>query len=93
LTVATSIKAVEVRAISAALERNQNNRLAAARDIGLHKSTLFRKIKVLGTDLPETDGRSRSKGELWSRVKQTLTTLKVASMQPCPFLSYLLFPE
>jgi hypothetical protein len=25
----------------------------------MHKSTLFRKIKILGIELPEQDGRSR----------------------------------
>jgi PAS domain S-box-containing protein len=61
VTVATSIKAAEAIAIREALERNRHNRLAAARDLGMHKSTLFRKIKTLGIDLPETDGRSRPK--------------------------------
>ncbi|MBN1664283.1 MAG: sigma 54-interacting transcriptional regulator [Deltaproteobacteria bacterium] len=61
VTVATSIKAAEAIAIREALERNRHNRLAAARDLGMHKSTLFRKIKTLGIDLPKTDGRSRPK--------------------------------
>ena len=43
-----------------ALARNQWNRLATARELGIHKSTLFRKIKSLGIELPEKDGRSRS---------------------------------
>ena len=42
------------------LARNEWNRLATARELGIHKSTLFRKIKSLGIDLPEKDGRSRS---------------------------------
>lgn len=45
--------------ISAARDkRNSYNRLAAARDLGMHKSTLFRKIKKLGIILPQLDGRS-----------------------------------
>jgi len=32
---------------------------AAAKELGMHKSTLFRKIKRLGIDLPEIDGRSK----------------------------------
>ena len=32
-----------------------------SRDLGLHKSTLFRKIKSLGIVLPEIDGRSETK--------------------------------
>jgi PAS domain S-box-containing protein len=44
--------------IRAALARNSFNRLAAARDLGIHKSTLFRKIKRLNIPLPARDGRS-----------------------------------
>ena len=49
---------VEARAIREALERNGWSRLAAARELGIHKSTLFRKVKALGIELPERDGRS-----------------------------------
>ncbi|MFW6054766.1 MAG: sigma-54 interaction domain-containing protein [Thermodesulfobacteriota bacterium] len=52
------LKAAEARAIQDALKRNNYNRLATARDLGLHKSTLFRKIHKLGITLPEMDGRS-----------------------------------
>lgn len=45
-------------AILKALHDNHNNRTAAAMQLGLHKSTLFRKIKKLGISLPEQDGRS-----------------------------------
>lgn len=58
-TVNDAIKTMEVKAIREALKRNNNNRLAAARDLRIHKSTLFRKIKILGIDLPEKDGRSK----------------------------------
>ena len=58
-TILAQRHATESHAIRAALERNGYNRLAAARELGLHKSTLFRKIKALGLDLPERDGRSR----------------------------------
>jgi transcriptional regulator with PAS, ATPase and Fis domain len=54
------LKSAEARAILDALKRNNFNRLAAARDLGMHKSTLFRKIKSLGIVLPEIDGRSGS---------------------------------
>ena len=50
---------LDVQAICSALARNANNRLAAARELGIHKSTLFRKIKKLGIILPEKNGRSR----------------------------------
>ncbi len=46
------------QAIRAALEHNRFNRQAAARDLGIHKTTLYRKMKRLGIPLPPTDGRS-----------------------------------
>jgi transcriptional regulator with PAS, ATPase and Fis domain len=49
---------LDAQSIREALERNSFNRLAAAKDLGIHKSTLFRKIKKLGIALPNTDGRS-----------------------------------
>jgi PAS domain S-box-containing protein len=52
---------LDAQAIRAALERHAFNRLAAARDLGIHKTTLFRKVKKLGISLPETDGRRRRK--------------------------------
>jgi DNA-binding NtrC family response regulator len=42
-----------------ALRRNQWNRLQAAEELGIHKTTLFRKIRKLGIDLPDKDGRSK----------------------------------
>jgi len=59
LTVDGAIKTMEARMIREALERNHYSRLAAARDLGMHKSTLFRKIKNLGISLPARDGRSK----------------------------------
>jgi transcriptional regulator with PAS, ATPase and Fis domain len=56
-----ALKTTEARVISGALNRNHYNRLAAARELGVHKSTLFRKIKRLNIHLPETDGRSGRK--------------------------------
>lgn len=50
---------LDVQAIRAALERNGFNREAAARDLGIHKTTLFRRMKKMGFALPERDGRSR----------------------------------
>jgi len=52
---------LDVHAILAALERNAFNRLAAARDLGIHKTTLFRRMKKLGISLPGRDGRSDRK--------------------------------
>jgi len=48
---------IDAQSIRSALERNDNNRLAAARELGIHKSTLFRKMKKLGVPLPAEDGR------------------------------------
>jgi len=51
---------LEAQAIRSALERNRFNRLAAARELGIHKSTLFRKIKTLDIKLPRKDGRCKN---------------------------------
>ncbi len=60
-TIAAQTHAAEAQAIRAALESCGFNRLSAARELGLHKSTLFRKIKALGIELPDQDGRSHRK--------------------------------
>jgi transcriptional regulator with PAS, ATPase and Fis domain len=54
-----SLEECERSVIVAALERNEWCRLAAARELGIHKSTLFRKIKRLGIRLPDQDGRTK----------------------------------
>ena len=51
-------QATEAEGIRDALQRNGYNRLAAARALGMHKSTLFRKLKKLNLNLPAIDGRS-----------------------------------
>ena len=45
------VKAAQVKLILEALKRNNYNRTEAAIDIGIHKSTLFRRIKKLGITL------------------------------------------
>jgi PAS domain S-box-containing protein len=55
------LRSVEGRAIMEGLKRNRYNRLATARELGIHKSTLFRKLRELGITLPEMDGRSKKK--------------------------------
>ena len=45
------VKAVKIKLITDALTRNGYNRNAAAKDLGIHKSTLFRRIKKLGIKL------------------------------------------
>ena len=51
-------QATEAEVIHEALRRNGYNRLATARELGMHKSTLFRKLKKLNLSLPPVDGRS-----------------------------------
>ncbi|MFC1587691.1 sigma-54 interaction domain-containing protein [Planctomycetota bacterium] len=46
-----TFRAAEKQVILDALERNRWNRLATAKSLGIHKSTLFRKIKSLGIEL------------------------------------------
>jgi PAS domain S-box-containing protein len=53
-----SVNRLERQLILNAILRCGGNRLAAARELGIHKSTLFRKIRQLGIQLPVRDGRS-----------------------------------
>ena len=48
----TAHEILDAQAIRAALERHHGNRSAAARELGIHKTTLFRRIKKLGLSLP-----------------------------------------
>ncbi len=48
----------ERQMILSSLENNNFNRTAAAVELGIHKTTLYRRIKALGISLPEKDGRS-----------------------------------
>jgi len=59
-TIAAQTRAAEAHAIRAALAQHDFNRLATARALGLHKSTLFRKMRALNIDHPARDGRSRA---------------------------------
>jgi DNA-binding NtrC family response regulator len=54
-----TLRELESLHITDALRRNGGNRKAAAEELGIHPSTLFRKIKDLGIETPESDGRSR----------------------------------
>ncbi len=58
-----ALKLTESQIIQAALKRNDFNRLATARELGMHKSTFFRKVRQLGIQLPKKDGRSNRKRE------------------------------
>jgi PAS domain S-box-containing protein len=59
--VASARDILDAQVLRAALARNGFNRLAAARELGIHKTTLFRRAKKLGISLPEQDGRNRPK--------------------------------
>jgi PAS domain S-box-containing protein len=54
-----TLRELESLHITDALRRNGGNRKAAAEELGIHPSTLFRKINDLGIETPERDGRSR----------------------------------
>jgi PAS domain S-box-containing protein len=54
----TAHDALDAEAIHSALARNGDSRAAAARELGIHKTTLFRRMKKLGIPLPKRDGRS-----------------------------------
>ena len=50
-----TLEAMERFVIADALRRNDGNRAAAARQLGINASTLFRKLKSLGIDQPKTE--------------------------------------
>ena len=54
----TKLQEAERQTILNALQQSNYNRSAAAARLGMHKSTLFRKIKKLDIVLPEKDGRN-----------------------------------
>jgi PAS domain S-box-containing protein len=58
LSESSNLDELEARFIRETLRRNGWNRTAAARELGIHKTTLWRKIKRLGIELPRIDGRS-----------------------------------
>lgn len=54
-----NLKSMERQFIRQTLKYHNGNRREAAKDLGIDVSTLYRKIKSLGIEVPETDGRSR----------------------------------
>ncbi len=59
----TTLRSMEVVHIADALSRTRGNRKAAAELLGIHPSTLFRKIRDLNIEVPEQDGRTRDGGK------------------------------
>ncbi len=53
-----ALEQMERQMIKNALIKCGGNRLAAAKELGIHKSTLFRKINQLGIEPPSIDGRT-----------------------------------
>ena len=54
-----TLETMERILIAEALRRHGGNRTAAARQLGINPSTLFRKVKSLGIELPAEDGRTK----------------------------------
>ena len=52
MTTAASLEDLERSFLVAALRDNNWNRLATAKQLGIHKTTLFRKIRALGLTIP-----------------------------------------
>ena len=61
LSIASGVQATEAEMIIDTLRRHGYNRLAAACALGIHKSTLFRKLIKHNISLPEIDGRTSRK--------------------------------
>jgi PAS domain S-box-containing protein len=58
----TTLRAMEANHIADALRRTDGNRQEAAKLLGIHPSTLFRKIRDLNIEVPAHDGRRRGGG-------------------------------
>lgn len=59
-----SLAELEAAFIRDVLARNHWNRTEAARELGIHKTTLHRKIRKLSIDLPPEDGRHGRTGKI-----------------------------
>jgi len=58
-SIRSAVHALEAQIIQSALARHNFSRTAAAQELGIHKTTLYRRIKKLGLSFPEKDGRQR----------------------------------
>ena len=52
------IEALQKSLILSALNRHGGNRRAAAEELSVHPTTLWRRAQRLGIEMPENDGRS-----------------------------------
>jgi len=59
VTIRAAVQTLEAQSIQSALARHNFNRTAAAKELGIHKTTLFRRMKRLGLSFPKKDGRSQ----------------------------------
>jgi transcriptional regulator with PAS, ATPase and Fis domain len=66
-----SLEELEAAFIRDVLARNRWNRTDTARDLGIHKTTLHRKIRKLAIDLPPEDGRTARKAKRAAREQRT----------------------
>ena len=57
-SIGSAVEHTQRQAILHALERCSFNRTAAAKELGIDKTTLYRKIRALGIELPHADGRN-----------------------------------
>lgn len=57
-----TLRDVERDTLIAALRSHRYNRAQAARELGIHKTTLYRKIREYSIELPDYDGRSSHDG-------------------------------
>jgi PAS domain S-box-containing protein len=56
----STMREIEGRLLVETVRRHTGNRTAAARELGMHPSTLYRRARALGVSLPTHDGRYRS---------------------------------
>jgi DNA-binding NtrC family response regulator len=56
-----TLRSVEALLIADAIRRHEGNRKEAARELGIHPTTLRRKIRELDIEVPKHDGRRRPK--------------------------------
>jgi len=54
-----TLETIEKLFITETLQRRNGNRKQAAQDLGINVSTLYRKIKTLGIETPDVDGRAQ----------------------------------